>query len=137
MRAHPAGPRHGDLVHEHAPTTAPSDLNQLLPEIWSKGVRRGDSGVLTVHGRDVTELAGEFGTPLFLLDEQDFRERARGYVEAFAGADVYYASKAFSCTAVVRWAAQEGLSIDVATGGELAIALAADFPGEAAVSRQQ
>ncbi len=64
------------------------------------------------------------------MDETDFRSRARGYVTAFAGADVYYASKAFSCTAALRWAADEGLSLDVATGGELAIAQAAGFPGD-------
>jgi diaminopimelate decarboxylase len=130
MRAHPAGPRHGDLVPDHAPSSVPGDLNALAPAIWSAGVTRGDSGSLQLHHHDVCDLARKFGTPLFLLDEPDFRSRARGYVGAFDGADVYYASKAFSCTTVVRWAAEEGLSLDVATGGELAIALAADFPAE-------
>lgn len=130
MRAHPAGPRHGDLVPDHPQTQIPIDLNVLDEAIWATGVKRGDDGALRLHGQDVRALAATHGTPLFLMDEMDFRARARGYVTAFEGADVYYASKAFSCTAVLRWAAEEGLNLDVATGGELAIALAAEFPAD-------
>jgi len=109
---------------------APSDLNYIAEEIWAHGVKRGDNGVLLLHGQDVRDLAEKFGTPVYLLDESDFKQRARNYSQAFAGADVFYASKAFSCTAIVRWAADEGLSIDVATGGELTIAMRAEFPVE-------
>lgn len=128
MRAHPAGPRHGDLVAEHAHASAPSDLNVVDPRIWAAGISRQASGSLALHDRSVTSLAQEFGTPLFLMDESDFRTRARNHVMAFADSDVYYASKAFSCVTTLRWAAEERLSLDVASGGELAIALAAGFP---------
>ena len=69
----------------------------------------------------------EHGTPAYVLDEQDFRARARAFREAFAAYDVFYAGKAFLCTAVARWVAEEGLSLDVCTGGELAVAERAGF----------
>jgi diaminopimelate decarboxylase len=86
--------------------------------------------VVTLAGLDVRDLAAEFGTPAYLLDEDDFRARARAYRGAFAGADVFYAGKAFLCSAVARWVAEEGLALDVCTAGELAVALRAGFPGE-------
>jgi diaminopimelate decarboxylase len=98
--------------------------------IWPRNVSRGDSGALTVAGLDVRALAAEYGTPLFVLDEEDFRARCRAWRSAFAGADVFYAGKAFLCTALARWIAEEGLSLDVCTGGELAVALRAGFPPE-------
>ncbi len=130
MRAHPAGPRHGDLVSDPSLTAPPADLNALSGQVWPMGVQRCASGELQVHGRRVSELIDEFGTPVFLLDEDDFRSRAREYATAFEGADVYYASKAFSSIALIRWVAEEGLGLDVATGGELAVAERADFPME-------
>ena len=73
----------------------------------------------------------EHGTPLFVLDEaRPPRPRPRDFAGAFAGADVYYAGKAFLCGQVARWIAEEGLGLDVCTGGELAVALAAGFPAE-------
>ncbi|HVQ87985.1 MAG TPA: diaminopimelate decarboxylase [Actinomycetes bacterium] len=128
MRAHPAGPRHGDLVNEHAVAKAPTDLNFLDDKVWASGVKRGSHGALEVNGHDVRQLADEYATPLFVLDESDFRSRARGYATSFVDADVFYASKAFNCTTLARWVAEEGLCIDVATGGELSIALRAGFP---------
>lgn len=104
-------------------------LNALDPGIWPSSVQRVD-GVLNLAGRSVAELAAEYGTPAMLLDEHDVRARARAYIAAFDGADVYYAGKAFLCTAVARWIDQEGLGLDVCTGGELAVALAAGFPPE-------
>ena len=100
-----------------------------LPDahIWPLGAALGADGVLTIGGLPVTELANEFGTPAFLLDEDDFRSRARQWRTAFAGEDVFYAGKAFLCTAVARWIADEGLGLDVCTGGELAVALKAGF----------
>jgi diaminopimelate decarboxylase len=89
-----------------------------------------DDGVLTIGGMRVTDLAATYGTPAFLLCERDFRERARSWGRAFVGGDVYYAGKAFLCKAVARWVDEDGLSLDVCTGGELAVALAADFPPE-------
>jgi diaminopimelate decarboxylase len=72
----------------------------------------------------------EHGTPALFVDEADFRTRCRQYREAFGGALVFYAAKAFLCTAVARWIEEEGLGLDVCTGGELAVALRAGFPGE-------
>ena len=91
-------------------------------------MERDDDGVLRLVGLDVRDLAAKFGTPVFLLDESDFRGRCRAFRSAFAGADVYYASKAFLTTSIARWIADEGLGLDVATGGELELALRAGFP---------
>ncbi|PYC81566.1 diaminopimelate decarboxylase [Streptomyces tateyamensis] len=129
--AHPAGPRHGDVLPEGHYTAPPADLNALDPKVWSQTVGRDADGVLTVAGLPVTALAEEFGTPAYLLDEADFRARARAWREAFGvGADVYYAGKAFLSKAVVRWLHEEGLGLDVCSSGELAVALAAGMPGE-------
>lgn len=88
---------------------------------------------MTVADVDVRDIARDFGTPVFILDEQDLRSRAREYALAYrqAGASmVFYAAKAFLSTAVARWVTEEGLGIDVATGGELAVAIRAGVPGE-------
>ena len=82
--------------------------------------------MLTIGGMDVRDLADEFGTPLFACDEEDFRRRCREFREAFGdGAAVFYAAKAFCCRGVLRWASEEGLGVDVCTGGELEVALQA------------
>jgi diaminopimelate decarboxylase len=91
---------------------------------------------LTVGGLDVRAIASEFGTPAYVIDEDDFRSRAREFKQAFGelfedlcgGADVYYAGKAFLCTAVARWIQEEGLGLDVCSGGELGVATRAGFP---------
>jgi diaminopimelate decarboxylase len=111
------------------PSSAPADLNALDPEIWPLSARRVD-GVLHLGGAPVTALVDEHGTPALFLDESDVRSRARAYSAGFAGVDVFYAGKAFLCTAVAGWIAEEGLGLDVCTGGELAVALAAGFPAE-------
>jgi diaminopimelate decarboxylase len=130
MRPHPAGPRHGDLLHEGPPAAPPADLNALVSHVWPRGAERSAEGALAIRGASSVSLVARHGTPLFVLDEEDFRSRAREHVTAFAGADVYYASKAFSCTALLRWVADEGLGLDVATAGELALAERAGFPPE-------
>jgi diaminopimelate decarboxylase len=128
--AHPAGPRHADVLPEGGPAAAPADLNRLDRRIWPGGAARDpDTGALTFAGVDVRELAREFGTPAYLIDEDDWRRRARAWVEAFgADADVYYAGKSFLSVAIAKWAAEEGLHLDVCSGGELAVALRAGFP---------
>ena len=92
------------------------------------------AGHLEIGGCDVVALAHEYGTPLFIYDEQSLRDQCRAYHAAFgARTDLYeivYASKAFSCRAMCELVAQEDLSLDVATGGELAAARAAAFPSE-------
>ena len=136
MRAHEAGALHGN---DAAPTWLPfpTDVNALIPGLWSRTTVRGADGALEVGGVSVTRIAEEVGTPAFVLDEDDFRERARGFRDAFAeafrphaGAQVYYAGKAFLCGAVARWVQEDGLGLDVCTGGELAVALRAGFPAE-------
>lgn len=105
---------------------------------WSTGVVRGDDGAVRVAGVDVRDLAATHGTPAYIVDEADLRARARGYREAFeaacaqigTGVDVYYAGKALLTRAVARWVHDEGLRVDTASGGELAVALAAGVPGE-------
>ena len=134
MRAHEAGALHGN---DAAPTWLPypSDVNTLIDGLWSRTTRRGADGAVEVGGVDVRRIAEEVGTPAFVLDEDDFRHRARRFRDAFAeaflphaGADVYYAGKAFLCGAVARWVEEDGLGLDVCTGGELAVALRAGFP---------
>jgi diaminopimelate decarboxylase len=131
MRAHEAGALHAD-IGQPGPgwLRTPQDVNALMPDLWPRTVRRTDAGVLTVGGVDVREIAVTYGTPVYVLDEADFRARCREFKDAFAGAEVYYAGKAFLCKAVVRMAADEGLSLDVCSGGELAVALAAGMPPE-------
>lgn len=132
--AHPAGPRYADVIPEGrsaASTAPPADLNHLDPHVWSQTVERGPGGAVTVAGRDVRQLAEEFGTPAYFLDEADFRARCRAWRDAFGeGADVFYAGKAFLSRAVVRWLHEEGLNLDVCSGGELATALDAGMPAE-------
>src|SRR5437899_2885488 len=145
--AHPAGPRYADVLPEGGHAPIPEDLNRLDGKIWPTGVARAEDGAMTFAGVDVRELAQEFGTPVYLVDEADWRRRARAWVEAFSGvaegswnalatggeptatpADVYYAGKAFLSVAIAKWAAEEGLHLDVCSGGELAVALRANFP---------
>ncbi|GAA3641208.1 diaminopimelate decarboxylase [Streptomyces chitinivorans] len=129
--AHPAGPRHADVLPEGHYTPPPADLNALDPRVWARTVARDERGVTTVGGLDVVALAEEFGTPAYVLDEDDFRARCRAWREAFGDeADVFYAGKAFLCRAVVRWLTEEGLNLDVCSGGELATALAGGMPAE-------
>jgi len=90
------------------------------------------AGHLEIGGCDVVDLAREYGTPLFVYDEQTLRDQCRAYHAAFSALtdlyEVVYASKAFGCRAMAELVAQEDLSLDVATGGELAAAHAAGFP---------
>ena len=134
MNAHPAGPLHAGVLHpaESAGRTraAPAELDALAPAVWPRGARRGDDGAVVLAGVDVRDLAERYGTPLFVIDEADFRARAAEFAAAFGARSVHYAAKAFLCTEVARWVADEGLSLDVCSGGELAVALRAGFPAE-------
>ncbi len=104
-----------------------------MANVWSSEVLF-ENGELHLSGISARSLASEFGTPTFFLDEADFRDRATAWGQALhntfgenAGT-VYYAAKAFICVEVARWVAQSGIGLDVCTGGELAVALAAGFP---------
>jgi diaminopimelate decarboxylase len=127
--AHPAGPRHADVLPADHPPAPPANLNDLHPGIWPGSAERRD-GVLTLGGVDARDLAARFGTPVFVTDEEDVRGRAREYMEAFGGDEgdsggVFYAAKAFCSRAVLRWVHSEGLGVDVCSGGELEVALSA------------
>jgi diaminopimelate decarboxylase len=132
VNAHPAGPLHAGVLPP-AETAGPrprdaAELDDLAPAVWPHGARRQDDGAVGLAGADVRDLAAEFGTPLFVVDEADFRARAAAFATAFGASSVHYAAKAFLCTEVARWVAEEGLSLDVCSGGELAVALRAGFP---------
>ncbi|MCX4734729.1 diaminopimelate decarboxylase [Streptomyces sp. NBC_01363] len=129
--AHPAGPRHADVMTEGHYSAPPADLNALDEKVWARTVTRDEEGAVTVGGIEVTRLAEEFGTPAYFLDESDFRARCRAWADAFGrDADVFYAGKAFLSRAVVRWLQEEGLNLDVCSGGELTTALDAGMPAE-------
>ncbi|HTW17751.1 MAG TPA: diaminopimelate decarboxylase [Nocardioides sp.] len=102
----------------------PADPNHLVPHLWSSTAHKVD-GELHVGGLPVADLVAEHNTPAYVLDEDDFRARARAFRDAFSSYDVYYAGKAFLCTAVARWVSEEGLSLDVCSNGELSVALRA------------
>ena len=96
--------------------------------MWSSSVKTDSE--LSIAGITAKQLAKDFGTPTFFIDEADFRARALAWNEALKEAfgdkagTVYYASKAFSCTEIARWIKDLGIGIDVSTGGEMAVALA-------------
>jgi len=113
--------------------TLPVDANDLPATVWPAHAERAASGELVVGGVTASALAAEFGTPLFVMDEWDVRDRAASARAAFdrefarigTTAKVYYAAKAFLSAEVARWVDEAGLYIDICSGGELAVALAA------------
>ncbi|MDR8019505.1 diaminopimelate decarboxylase [Nesterenkonia aerolata] len=130
------------MSQQEGPMTTPHPLapDWLTPITDSAGLEhkllptdahRTGEGVLSIGGVDVERLAAEHGTPLYVISEADFRARARAFREAFCQAfapetevDVFYAGKSFLSTQVVGWVVDEGLCVDTASGGELALALA-------------
>ncbi|MGZ4183706.1 MAG: diaminopimelate decarboxylase [Solirubrobacteraceae bacterium] len=102
-----------------------------LSHVFPQGTRVNERGHLEIGGCDAIELAREFGTPAYVVAEQDLRTRARSFLDAVSARhedfDVLFASKAFPCTAIYRALAEEGLACDVASGGELFLALRAGF----------
>ena len=94
------------------------------------------NGELVIGGCKASSLAKEFGTPLFVIDETDFKSRIMGWKSALnsnfgnSAGEVYYASKSFVSVEVAKWISEAGIGIDVCTGGELAVALAANFPAD-------
>ena len=128
--SHPSGWAHADgALRGPVWLREPSDPNELVPSLWSQTAAKSD-GVLSVGGVALPALVSEHGSPAYVLDEVDFRARARAFRDAFEGYEVFYAGKAFLCSTVVRWLAEEGLSLDVCSGGELLVAERAGFPME-------
>ncbi len=138
MHAHPAGPMHADgPTPAQAPHEIPDSaaLAELTAHVWpTTALRDPGSGALVVGGLSAPDLAREFGTPTLVLDESDFRDRARAFSAAYDNAElpgeVAYAGKAFMSATTVRWLDAEGIGLDVCTGGELELALAAGFPAD-------
>ena len=108
-----------------------ADFNSLPSHVWPRNAARGADGAVSIAGVRLSELAEEYGTPLYVFDEQDFRSRCRDMAKAFGGPEhVHYASKAFITKRIVRWVDEEGLCLDVASLNEAKLALAAGFPPE-------
>ncbi|MCF4006935.1 diaminopimelate decarboxylase [Corynebacterium uropygiale] len=106
-------------------------FNTLPPHVWPRHARRQEDGVVTIAGVPLPEIAEEYGTPVLVVDEDDFRSRCRDMAAAYGGPEnVHYACKAFMTSHIVRWVDEEGLCLDVASLGELEVALRAGFPAE-------
>lgn len=115
-------------------TCAMAVTQKTLSPVWPRGSSLNENGVLQIGGCDALELAEEFGTPAFIVCPEDIRARAQEFTAAFSGAtadfEVHFASKAFPAVPVLRLLAEAGLACDVASGGELALAVRAGFdPG--------
>ncbi|MGW3815376.1 diaminopimelate decarboxylase [Streptomyces sp. NPDC005046] len=98
--------------------------------IWPRSALPEAHGDVSVGGVSLTEAADRFGTPVYVLDEQEVRERCRTYRRAFPEADVVYAAKAFLSRAMAHWMQEEGLGLDVCSAGELTLAVTTGFPPE-------
>jgi len=128
---HVAGSLHSGMVPVSPQwLRRPADVNALDPALWPASARRDADGELILADQPVSELLDEYLSPLYVVDEAEFRHRARDFRRAFPGWTVYYAGKAFLTKAVARWVAEDGLNLDVCSGNELALALAAGFPPE-------
>ncbi|MBB4674621.1 diaminopimelate decarboxylase [Crossiella cryophila] len=104
--------------------------SHLEPGIWPAGTELGPDNDLVVGGVSLRRVAADFGTPSYVLDEAQVRQRCRDYRAALPDMEIAYASKALLTKAVARWVREEGLSLDVCSAGELAVARAVDFPAE-------
>ncbi|MGW6400335.1 diaminopimelate decarboxylase [Streptomyces sp. NPDC055134] len=115
--------------------TDPQELSRFLGDtdglsVWPGSARLEAAGDVSVGGVSLTEAADRFGTPVYVLDEQEVRTRCRTYRTAFPDADVVYAAKAFLCRAMAHWVQEEGLGLDACSAGELMLAVTAGFPPE-------
>jgi diaminopimelate decarboxylase len=116
----------GELI----PSLRTSLNSKLEPGLWPSGARSSCSGEITIGGVPLGHIAATHGTPCYVIDTDDVRLRCREYRQMLPGVEIAYASKAFTCTAMARLVAQEGLSVDVCSAGELAVARQAGVPGE-------
>ncbi|MFE0186978.1 diaminopimelate decarboxylase [Streptomyces sp. NPDC058989] len=111
-----------------AAARTPADRGPLA--IWPGSAAPLCHDDIAVGGVPLTELADRFGTPAYVLDEDEVRHRCRAYLRDFPDTDVYYAAKAFLCRALVHWVQEEGLGLDVCSAGELELAVTTGFPPE-------
>lgn len=115
----------------------PADLNELDSRIWPKTAKRNSKGELEIGGVAASSLVAQFGTPLYVIDQEDFEVRLQNVTRAFSDAarkigttaKIYYATKSLLTVDIARWVRTAGASMDVSTSGELAVALAAGVPG--------
>ncbi|MFJ6852284.1 diaminopimelate decarboxylase [Streptomyces sp. NPDC091271] len=113
------------------PQAAPAPAgNAASLSVWPASARLSARGDVAVGGVSLVEAAERFGTPVYLLDEGEVRDRCRAYVRAFPDTDVVYAAKAFLCRALLHWVREEGLGLDVCSAGELELAVTNGFPPE-------
>ena len=116
----------GELI----PSLRTSLNAKLEPGLWPSGARADCAGEITIGGVPLSHLAAAHGTPCYVIDTDDVRLRCREYRQTLPGMEIAYASKAFLCTAMARLVAEEGLSLDVCSAGELEVARRAAVPGE-------
>jgi diaminopimelate decarboxylase len=114
---------------EALPSIARSLHTKLEPDVWPHSTSAGLDG-LSIAGISVNELAARFGTPAYILDEDEVRRRCLAYRTALPDFEIAYAGKSLMCRAVLRWMAEEGFALDVCSAGEVAVARAAGFPAE-------
>ncbi|XAS77725.1 diaminopimelate decarboxylase [Dermatophilaceae bacterium Sec6.4] len=129
-----------DRAPQPAESSGPASAarGRILDRVFPANTCTLNDGAIAIAGHDLRDIARKWGTPAYLLDEADIRSRAREFRSAFTlafeaigtGVDVYYAGKAFLCTAMARLVHEEGLLLDVCSGGELAVALRAEVPGD-------
>ncbi|MQY39554.1 Diaminopimelate decarboxylase [Streptomyces sp. RB17] len=109
----------------HEPATAMAEL-----AVWPASATEPRPGDLAVGGVPLAAVADRFGTPVYVLDEAEVRDRCRTYRDAFPDAEIVYAAKAFLCRAMAHWTDEEGLGLDVCSAGELELAVTTGFPAE-------
>ncbi|OLZ64419.1 diaminopimelate decarboxylase [Streptomyces sp. IMTB 2501] len=110
-------------VHDPTALTGTAELS-----VWPASTTEPPHGDLTVGGVPLAEIADRFGTPVYVLDEAEVRDRCRTYLDAFPDTEVLYAAKAFLCRAMAHWMDEEGLGLDVCSAGELELAVSTGFP---------
>ncbi len=108
--------------------TLPAPATAAELSLWPASATEPRPGALTVGGVPLTDIADRFGTPVYVLDEAEVRDRCRTYRNAFPDAEILYAAKAFLCRAMAHWTAEEGLGLDVCSAGELELAVTTGFP---------
>ncbi|MEV6589806.1 diaminopimelate decarboxylase [Streptomyces acidicola] len=118
-------------VHELTATaTATATTTTAELSVWPASTTEPLRGDLAVGGVPLAEIADRYGTPVYVLDEAEVRDRCRTYRDVFPDAEVLYAAKAFLCRAMAHWMDEEGLGLDVCSAGELELAVTTGFPPE-------
>ncbi|MEC3980149.1 diaminopimelate decarboxylase [Amycolatopsis sp. H20-H5] len=117
-------------LSELLPSLGCEAADHLEPGVWPRSTCLGRDGELMFAGAPVSHLAARFGTPAYLIDEAEVRAQARAYRHALPDAEVAFASKALCTRSVLRWVAEEGMSLDTCSAGEIAVARSIGFPAE-------